>query len=119
MDSNNIGQLGEQLAKQYLLKQGLVFRQQNYRCRQGEIDLVMSQADEWIFVEVKTRKTAAFGSAAEAVTRPKQQKLIRTAQQYLLEHRLQHEPCRFDVITISSQMPQLEVSEWIKNAFQV
>jgi len=79
----------------------------------------MSHANECIFVEVKTRKNAAFGSAAEAVTRSKQQKLIRTAQQYLLEHQLQQEPCRFDVITIDSQMPRLVVSEWIKNAFQV
>ena len=109
------GQAAEEQALAYLNKQGLRLLARNYRCRSGEIDLVMQQADTLVFVEVRYRQSSRFGSAAETVTRSKQQKLLNTASRFLQERALDA-PCRFDVVGISGrQSPQIE---WIKDAFQ-
>lgn len=115
--TQDIGQAIENLACKYLQEQGLKLLERNYRCRLGEIDLVMQENKVLIFVEVRFRKNLYFGSAAESVTSSKQHKLVKTAKYYLQQKKLTDSTaCRFDVlgITNSPQSPQIE---WIKNAF--
>lgn len=108
------GSDAEQLAAVYLQHQGLVLVAQNYRCRFGEIDLIMKERETLIFVEVKMRASDAFGGAAASITVAKQAKLLHAARHYLSG--LRHEPaCRFDAVLITGiNNPRIE---WIKNAF--
>lgn len=110
------GSDAELLALRYLEQRGLLCLERNYRCKLGEIDIIMKQQDTLIFVEVRYRKQSAFGSAAESVTTTKQRKLIRAAQHYLQTHRLFDSPCRFDVLAIGGESS--EQIDWIPNAFQ-
>ena len=111
---NKLGQLYEQLALAYLQQPGLQLLQQNYQCKAGEIDLVMRERDSLVFVEVKYRASTAFGGAVAAVTRAKQQKLLRASRWYLQQHKAADQPCRVDVLTIEGQPPYQY--NWIKNA---
>lgn len=119
----NIGVIAEQAALNYLLDQGLKAVQSNYFSRFGEIDLIMTDAQAVVFIEVRYRKYSSFGSAAMTVTKSKQQKLINTAKHYLQEHQADVE-CRFDVtemsparLTSKQQQPSPFEIHWIKNAF--
>ena len=87
-----------------------------YRVRGGEIDLVARDGATLVFVEVKARESHEFGAAAEAVTPTKQMRLTRLAGEYLVRHRLQDCPCRFDVVAIhfDGGAPEIEV---MQNAF--
>ncbi|BAO43491.1 YraN family protein [Thiolapillus brandeum] len=107
------GEAAESLACRWLQRQGLTLRARNYRCKSGEIDLIMEQGKVLVFVEVRYRSHPGYGSAAESVTPAKQQKLLRTAQHYLQQ--LPHTPaCRFDIIGID---PEHHI-QWIRNALQ-
>lgn len=119
----NIGVIAEQAALNYLLGQGLKEVQSNYFSRFGEIDLIMTDAQALVFIEVRYRKYSTFGSAAMTVTKSKQQKLINTAKHYLQEHQADVE-CRFDVIEMSparltakQKQPSPFAINWIKSAF--
>jgi putative endonuclease len=86
----------------------------NYRCRFGEIDLILQDGETHVFAEVRLRSSAAFGGAAASIDARKQAKLLKTAQFYLAGFR-QIPPCRFDAILMQSA--DLKQIEWIKNAF--
>src|SRR5579871_2618041 len=108
----------EQQATAYLGQHGLSLIEHNYRCRYGEIDLIMRDKEHWVFVEVRYRNSAKHGDGAETITRSKQSRLIRTAKYYLQQsHLLEKVPCRFDVITLTGQSDSEFL--WIKDAFQV
>ena len=108
------GSDAEQIASAYLLRQGLVMKERNYRCRFGEIDLIMSEGQQLVFVEVRMRASDAFGGAAGSITAAKRAKLLRTARHYLSG--LGNEPaCRFDAVLISGD--HNPVIDWIRNAF--
>lgn len=108
------GSNAEQIAVAYLQRQHLVLLTQNYRCRFGEIDLIMRDKSTLVFVEVRMRSHEMFGGAAASITPSKQAKLLRTARHYLAG--LNSEPpCRFDALLLSGANGQ-EI-EWIKNAF--
>lgn len=112
---HTLGAEAEARAEQFLQQQGLLTRVKNYRCKLGEIDLIMQQGDELIFVEVRLRSHSQFATAAESVTFRKQQKIIKAAQRYLQEqHLTERANCRFDVIAFSANNSE---PEWIKNAF--
>ncbi|MGH1373855.1 MAG: YraN family protein [Cellvibrionaceae bacterium] len=115
------GQKNERLAEQYLLRRGLKLKERNYHCRRGEIDLVMIDQEVLVFVEVRYRKQAKYGSPFESVDHRKQQKLIKAAQYYLQKNFPRHEPpCRFDVVAIEgNQTPKTSQNpiEWLPNAF--
>ncbi|MFT3742227.1 MAG: YraN family protein [Gammaproteobacteria bacterium] len=116
--SRTIGQTMEDQACHYLLKHGLSLLQRNYTCRMGEIDLIMQQGNCMVFVEVRYRRVARFGHSLETVDRKKQQKLLKTAQYYLLCHpNYQKLPCRFDVVAFSRNASQLLEIIWVKQAF--
>ena len=100
MGQNNIaGAWGEALAAKYLSKKKYQLVATNYRCRYGEIDLIVCNRHYLVFVEVKLRKSARFARAAEFVDFHKQNRLRATAQMYLSQNPTELQP-RFDVIEI-------------------
>lgn len=112
--SNSVGVQYEQQALAFLKAQGLLLVCQNFYCRFGEIDLIMSDDDTLVFIEVRYRKNQDYGGATASVTLQKQKKLIKTAKHYLAQ--LDNEPyCRFDVVAISDKTTQ---PQWIQDAFQ-
>jgi len=115
-----IGNQAEDVALEYLTQQGLTLVQQNYLTKVGEIDLIMLdvQTQVLVFVEVRYRRNAHFGSAVESVNRAKQLKIIRTAQHYLQQqHEFDEYICRFDVIGLESDLKYPTIN-WIKDAFE-
>jgi putative endonuclease len=108
------GALAEELAAQYLQQQGLTLIALNYRCRYGEIDLIMQDGETHVFTEVRLRSDSQFGGAAASIDKRKQAKLVRTAQHYLSNQK-RVPPCRFDAIVMQSL--EIKKIEWIKNAF--
>lgn len=120
MTTNNprdVGRDAELLAQRYLEQRGLTLVTSNYRCRRGEIDLIMREGNFLVFVEVRYRKNDDFGSAAESVTLRKRKRLLLTAEYFLQNAKLYRDNlCRFDVITVTGQYnPHIG---WIKDAFQ-
>jgi putative endonuclease len=113
-----LGREGERLAELYLRKKGYKLVQRNYRCSGGELDLIVLDRRVIVFVEVKTRTGSGFGTPFEAVESRKQQRMIRAAQVFLAEKRLQQRDARFDVVGVS--WPGREpVIEHIENAFDL
>ncbi|MCU7906463.1 MAG: YraN family protein [Candidatus Thiodiazotropha sp. (ex Epidulcina cf. delphinae)] len=110
-----LGREAEQQALDYLTGRGLKLLERNYRCKAGEIDLIMRESDYLVFVEVRYRQSSDFGMALETVTAHKQRKLLATANRYL-QTTDADAPCRFDVIALNGSGPAR--IEWIKNAFQ-
>ena len=107
------GARAEQLAADFLKKKGVRILAQNYRTRQGEVDLVGFQDGVYLFVEVKYRKTSRSGAGFESVTAAKQRKICGCALHYLWRHDLGSSvPVRFDVISIDP-----EGILWIRDAF--
>ncbi len=111
------GAAAEELALRYLEAQGLTLVMRNFRCRTGELDLIMRDGGSLVFVEVRSRRYIRYGTPAESVTRAKQQKLLRAATFYLQRQRLDL-PCRFDVVAILRPGGEPHI-EWIRDAFQL
>ena len=95
-----LGKLGEDLAVAELERRGYAILARRYRTRHGEIDIVAREGETIVFVEVKAKETAEFGTAAEAVTVRKQRRVVSMAVDYLARNRLTGHPCRFDVVAI-------------------
>lgn len=114
---NSIGRQAEQMAEEYLAGHGLRVLARNYRCRGGELDLVMSDGQTLIFIEVRYRKHRQFGGAAASVDRRKQQRLILAAQHYLQRHGVGDKPCRFDVVALDANGADRPHLQWFRNAF--
>jgi len=112
-----IGRAGETAAVAHLEALGYRIRARNVRFRTGEIDLIADDGETLVFVEVKTRRSSAYGSAAEAVTRTKQLQLIRLAVIYLSGETSASRPCRFDVVTVVPAPDGGWRCELIQNAF--
>ena len=115
-----LGNAGEREAEAFLRRHGLTLIQKNYRCRGGEIDLVMRDVDDGIellvFVEVRLRGAGARVSALESVDRNKQRKLITAARHFLMEYPDWNEhPCRFDVVALDTHQDRLM---WLPAAFE-
>ncbi len=118
--SNLLGAWGEALAAEYLRKKRWVILAQGYRCRFGEIDLIVKNRKCLVFVEVKLRKSADFAGAREFVDFHKQERLRKTAAMYLSQNPTDL-PCRFDVIEIYAPLgtdtPKPEINH-LEDAFQ-
>ena len=111
-----LGEQAELYARKYLEKQVLIWLTSNFRCRVGEIDLIMKTCEgELVFIEVRRRSSIKFGGAAASVTASKQKKIMKTAALYLLKypHQGQH-GVRFDVLAFDGKPARLT---WIKRAF--
>jgi len=122
IDRIAIGQSWEDQAESFLLKNGLKTLKRNYRCRMGEIDLVMRDRDCLVFAEVRFRKSGTYGTGADSITYAKRQKLIRAAAYFLRTEGISsHQACRFDVLSIgqasNSDKSNFKI-DWIRNAFQ-
>ncbi|MBZ4643608.1 MAG: putative endonuclease [Deferribacteres bacterium] len=105
------GRKGEDLALEYLEKNGFVIIEKNFRSRFGEIDLIVKDGQTIVFVEVKYRLSENYGSPKEAVTNEKIKKIIRTAQYFITKNNF-NSLYRFDVVSIYK-----DKIEHIKNAF--
>ncbi|GHV16739.1 UPF0102 protein [Clostridia bacterium] len=118
--NKDLGNLGEKYAVEFLAEKGYRILKMNYTCKVGEVDIIARDGEYIVFVEVKTRETCQFGRPAEAVTMPKQRKIIKTASWYMMKH---PDTCaRFDIIEILGELvcgDMLNVDEinHIENAF--
>jgi putative endonuclease len=108
--------LGEELAIRELQRRGYAILARRYRTPCGEIDIVAEDGGTLVFVEVKARESAVFGTAAEAVTVWKQRRLVRMARDYLTRERIVDRACRFDVVAIMLDGPEPAI-ELFRNAF--
>jgi len=112
-NTRNTGTSYERKAAEYLEQQGLVILKHNYRCRQGEIDLIARDKEYLVFVEVKYRSQNRAGYSLDAVNPAKQKKISKVARYFLAaEYHCTEIPCRFDVIGIDGGC-----LHWIKDAF--
>jgi putative endonuclease len=103
----------EAIAAAFLEHNGLKILARNYRCRLGEIDLVAREGDTTVFVEVRSRRSSAFGGAAASITAAKRQRLLKAARHYISRQRALPQ-CRFDALLIQGEPPHIE---WLRNAF--
>lgn len=110
--SQAIGAAAEQAALAYLAQRGLSLVERNFRCRGGEIDLVMRDNGTLVFVEVRRRASSRYGGAAASIDAGKRARLAIAAQTYLQRYRLPP-ACRFDVVAIDG-----ESVSWIRNAIE-
>lgn len=122
INSQVFGNAQESKAAHYLRSQGLKLLCRNYRSRYGEIDLIMTDSNTLVFVEVRYRRSEHFGGALNSVTSIKQKKIRRTAAYYLQSHPQLQCSCRFDVIglthTTTTAVHGAKLHfDWIKNAF--
>lgn len=102
----------EQAAEAFLRARGLRCITRNFRCRMGEIDLVMQDGDTLVFVEVRQRKSNAYGGAAESIDAAKRRRLVAAAHFYLSRSPALP-PCRFDAVLITGTAKP----DWIRDAF--
>src|SRR5687768_7640388 len=117
-ERQEFGKEGENIAAGELERRGYESLARRYRTRHGEIDIVASDEGTIVFVEVKARATAEFGTAAEAVTPHKQRRLAAMATDYLARNRLTECPCRFDVVAIDGLGADLVITVY-SSAFEV
>jgi putative endonuclease len=112
-----IGQLGEELALAHLLANGLKPLIRNYRCKMGELDLVMMEREVLVLVEVRCRSNKDYGGPAASVDWKKQHRLVLAAEHLRMKRaELRRYPARFDVVAITTGDGKAKV-DWIKSAF--
>ena len=107
----SLGKVGEELACVELVRRGYAILERRYRSRYGEIDIIAQAGETLVFVEVKARSGDAFGGGCAAVTRQKQQRIARLAEEFLVRRRIVDRPCRFDVVIVDvgGTQPRVEV----------
>lgn len=113
-----IGDNTEALAADYLKAHGLTLAAKNYSSKYGEIDLICQEGQAWVFVEVKYRRSNAYGGAVSTISASKQQKLKLCASFYLQQLGINeyNTSCRFDVVALQGELTQPQII-WLKNAF--
>ena len=101
---HEVGKAGEKLAAQYLEKRNYKIIKQNFRCKQGEIDIIaedgQGEEKDLVFVEVKTRTSLEFGTPAEAVDKTKRKHILKTANYFLYFNNIKEKNIRFDTIEV-------------------
>jgi putative endonuclease len=110
---NRRGASAENLAAAFLERRGLTILERNYRCRLGELDIVARSGALLVFVEVRARRSEAFGGAAGSITAAKRRRIVAAARHYLAARRVDR-PCRFDVVLVRGEEQQVE---WLTDAF--
>lgn len=99
-NNQEIGRIGENLAAKYLQKSGYMIIDRNFRCKQGEIDIIAKYGKEFVFVEVKTRTNLNYGKPAEAVTQIKQKHIEKATQYYIYIKNLFNAFIRLDIVEV-------------------
>ena len=115
MTSREVGQQMESAACTYLARRGCELIERNYRTKGGEIDLIMSDAETLVFVEVRYRANATHGQPIDSITAGKRRRVLHAARSYLMRFRVQPS-CRFDVVAIAGTLAEPQIN-WIKAAF--
>lgn len=119
---NPAGARAEDLCAELLRRSGLRVLERNWRCRHGEIDVIAEEGGTLVFAEVRYRRSARFGGAAESVTGAKQARLAAAARLYLslyMARRRREPACRFDVLLLEGDTPEDVANiRWIRDAFQ-
>lgn len=112
-----VGNAAERHAESYLVAQGFEILERNFRCKVGEIDLIMKDQSDLVFVEVRYRRSDHYGDPAESIDGFKQRKLRLAAETWLQQHEeVVFRGCRFDVVSVSGSEDAFKV-EWINDAF--
>jgi putative endonuclease len=112
----DLGAFGERVAAAHLEAKGYRIRARNFRCREGEIDIVAEDGETLVFVEVRTRRGNALGTPAESVTVAKQRRLLTVARAYLQEHADAPPNQRIDVVAVELSRGRLLAVEHIEGA---
>lgn len=117
--NRHAGHLQERRALRFLSGKGLKLIEPNFHCRAGEVDLIMGDRQgAVVFVEVRYRKSARYGSAQETIGPGKQRRIRLAAAWFLNARNWQHKACRFDVVAITGNGPRgADRLEWIRDAF--
>jgi putative endonuclease len=110
------GSRGENLAAEHLERTGYRIVERNYRFERGEIDLIAKDGEELVFIEVKARRSDAFGPPEDAITTQKQEQIKRVAEGYLFERQIEEQACRFDVVAITFNHGKADIRV-IRDAF--
>ncbi len=117
MKRKDTGILGEKLAKDFLKKRGYHIKETNYRCPQGEIDIIAKHRDCLVFIEVRTKRSLEFGSPEQSITPAKMERLRATASHYQQTHNNLPPLWRIDVVAVElNQRGKLLRIELIENA---
>ena len=119
MERKSTGAIGEKLARDFLKKKGYSILETNYRCREGEIDIVARQKDCLVFIEVRTKSNLEFGSPEESITATKIRHLERAAQHYCQNSNKSPDSWRIDFVAVELDLNhKLKRIELIENAIQ-
>ena len=114
----HVGQAGEKAAASLLRKEGFRIVERNFRTPLGEIDVIAEEGDVLCFIEVKARRSSAYGGPAEAVTPRKQHQIAKVAAVYMSRNYPEGRTCRFDVVTVTEKN-DLPVAGLIREAFRL
>ncbi len=119
MNRQEVGKLGEKLAQKFLKKRGYHILETNFRCREGEIDIVARQKDYLVFIEVRTKSNLAFGTPEESITGAKKGRLVASAFAYISIHQNLPSLWRIDVVAIEvDDKGKTKRIELIENAIE-
>lgn len=109
-ERHKVGMEGEDCVAQYLQKIGYKIIERNFSCKQGEIDFIAKDKNEYVFIEVKTRQNCNYGRPIEAVTNTKQKHIYNATKYYLYSHHLENNYIRFDVIEVYKNKSQFYIN---------
>jgi putative endonuclease len=119
MKRKETGNLGEKLARDFLIQKGYRILESNYRCSFGEIDIIASQGNCLVFVEVRTRSSLSFGTPEESITSRKKLHFVRTAEHYLQNHKIRNSSWRIDMVAVELDAgKKIKRIEIIENALE-
>jgi len=117
MNRKALGEMGERWAREYVERNGYIIRETNFRCREGEIDIIAEHEGCLVFVEVRTKTGSAFGTPEESVTAAKQERLVAVAMSYLQTHDSLPSEWRIDVVAVEvGPKGRVVRTELIRNA---
>ena len=112
---HELGVEGENVVEKFLRENKYTILERNYFCKLGEIDIIALDSDEIVFIEVKTRSQALYGSPAEAVNTMKKTHIYRVAEYYVMKNQLEGRKMRFDVVEVRENKNDMVISI-IRNA---
>ncbi len=114
---HELGKIGEEIAANYLTRQGYKIIERNFECKQGEIDIIAIHKKELVFIEVKTRSNMFYGQASEAVNKFKKKHLINSIKYYIYKRNLEDEYIRIDIIEVYINGENIKINH-IKQAIE-
>lgn len=114
---HEIGKLGEDLAIKYLKEKGYEIIERNFRCKQGEIDIIAKAKEEYVFIEVKTRTNQMYGNPVDAVNNTKKKHIYSATEYYIYKNKLENQFIRIDVLQIYIKEKRAFINH-IKQAIQ-